>query len=234
MAKKITNDKKRSEMKTIMESLLGEKGWKPAEVAAVIGCTPSNISSWKAGKNMGTNEARRAMAILPAKSDPASRGFMVTAVDSAKHHVEVAARHVAEIQNDYDGFLQRAVESRDHGIKYHSKELADASEKAGKAHLAAGARLTAMSTGNKDFRHWEQEYLIDYISKKQYDNNTKTGYEYDMDYHTKSLAEDTATTPDMLAATAQSNQDNAAKYATKQLAKATKHLKDMEKVLAKW
>jgi len=234
MAKKITNDKKRSEMKIIMESLLGEKGWKPAEVAAVIGVTPSNISSWKAGKNMGTNEARRSMSILPAKSDPTSRGFMVTALDSAKHHVEVRTRHLTEAQNGYDAFLKAAVESRDHGIQYHSKELVDAQEKAEKAKIASAARLAAMSASNNDLRHWEKEYLIDYIGKKQYDNNTKTGYEHDMEYHTKALAEDTNTTPDMLAATAKSNQDNAIKYDEKLLAKAVKHLKDMEKVLAKW
>jgi hypothetical protein len=155
-------------------------------------------------------------------------------VESAKQHVENRARHLTEAQNGYDAFLKAAVESRDHGIKYHSGELAAASEKAGKAHIAAGGLLHAASTGNKDFRHWEKEYLIDYISKKQYDNNTKTGYEYDMEYHTKSLAEDTDMTPDMLAVSAKANQDNAIKYNEKLLAKAIKHLKAMEKILAKW
>ena len=234
MAKKITNDRKRSEMKIIMESLLGEKGWKPAEVAAVIGVTPSNISSWKAGKNMGTNEARRSMSILPAKSDPTSRGFMVTALDSAKHHVEVRTRHLTEAQNGYDAFLAEAIHQRDFSIEYHTKELAAAHAKAEQGQRAAGALAAATSLGNNNLRQWEKEYLISYISKKQYDNNTKTSYEHDVDYHTNALAEATAETPDARAATAKSNQDNAIKYDEKLLAKAVKHLKDMEKVLAKW
>jgi len=234
MAKKITNDKKRSEMKIIMESLLGEKGWKPAEVAAVIGVTPSNISSWKAGKNMGTNEARRSMSILPAKSDPTSRGFMVTALDSAKHHVEVAQRHLTEAQNGYEGFLAEATHQRDFQIEYHTKEIAAAHEKAEKAQRAAGALAAATSLKNNNLRNWESEYLINYISKKQYDDDTKTSYEHDVAYHTNALNEALAETPDTLAATAKGTQDNSIQWNEKVLAKAAKHLKDMEKVLAKW
>ena len=221
-------------MKTIVESLLGEKGWKPAEVAAVIGCTPSNISSWKAGKNMGTNEARRSMSILPAKSDPTSRGFMVTAVESAKHHVDVAQRHVKEAKEGYEGFLLEATSHRNFEIEHHTKELAAAHAKAEKAKSAAAALLEATRADSFDGRQWDKEYLIDYIGKKQYNDNTKTGYEYDVEYHTRALDEANAQTPGTLAILAKDKQTETTLWHEKKLAKALKHLKDMEKVLAKW
>jgi len=233
MAKKITNDRKRSEMKDIMEGVFA-KGWKPAEIAAVIGVTPSNISSWKAGKNMGTNEARSNLALLPGRDTDFARNLMVTAVDSAKHHVEVAQRHLTEAQNGYEGFLAEATHQRDYEVGYHTKEVAAAHAKAEQGQRAAGALAAATSLKNNDLRQWEKEYLIGYISKKQYDDKTKTGYEYDIAYHTKALAEATAETPDTLAASSKSTQANSIQWNDKLLTKAAKHLKDMEKLLAKW
>jgi len=187
MATKVTNDRKRSEMKEIMEGVFA-KGWKPAEVAAVIGVTPSNISSWKAGKNMGTNAARAAMAALPGRDTSFAKDMMVKVVEQAKTRLAKQEAQLAAEASEagYQKRLNDRMESRLHNIEYHSRELPNARDQ------------------------WTK------------------------DYHTKGLADAQAKTQDDLIADAKRDQANGMEWYGREVAKAAKHLKDMEKVLAKW
>jgi transcriptional regulator with XRE-family HTH domain len=187
MASKITNDRKRSEMKEIMEGVFA-KGWKPAEVAAVIGVTPSNISSWKAGKNMGTNDARAALAALPGRDTGFAKEMMEKVVEKALSQLVKAQRrcNAEASEAGYQKRLNERMESNLHSIEYHSRELPNARD------------------------------------------------EWSKTYHTDGLAEARAKTQDDLVADAKRDQVNGVTWYGKEVTKAAKHLKNMEKVLAKW
>jgi predicted transcriptional regulator len=131
MASQLTNDRKRREMKEIMTAVLGEKGWKPAEVAAIIGVTPSNISSWKGGKNMGTNAARSSLSNLPSHSEPIARVMMEKAVQNAKTNLayEEHQRSFHASEAGYAKIEKEAVDSAAYNLAWHTKELATAQAK---------------------------------------------------------------------------------------------------------
>jgi transcriptional regulator with XRE-family HTH domain len=194
MASKVTNDRKRNEMKEIMAGVFA-KGWKSAEVAAVIGVTPSNISSWKAGKNMGTNEGRARLMALPGRDTSFAKEMMEKAVAEAKAALvgQTAKRDHRASEAGYQELLTTRLESNLHSIDYHTREFA-----------AAQAR--------------------------EVNERTRS----DIEYHTKYLAQYQAETPETVAAGAKTRQGHDVVFMTQVVEKAAKHLKDMEKIAAKW
>jgi transcriptional regulator with XRE-family HTH domain len=235
MASKVTNDRKRREMKDIMEGVFA-KGWKPAEVAAVIGVTPSNISSWKAGKNMGTNDARAALAALPGRDTSFAKDMMEKVVERAMTSLIKLQATLNDYASEayYQKLLNDRAESNLHSIEYHTRELAASHAKAAEAQRLLDIRNAAVGTPVAAIRNWEAESLMRYTAEKSYENKTMTSYEWDVKHHTESLAECQAKTQETFAAEAHKDQANAIEWQTKVVAKAAKHLKDMEKVLAKW
>jgi transcriptional regulator with XRE-family HTH domain len=148
MASKVTNDRKRNEMKEIMAGVFA-KGWKPAEIAAVIGVTPSNISSWKAGKNMGTNDARSTLSNLPNHSEPLARVLMEKAVQKAQTNLayEQNQRSFHASEAGYKKIEQSATNSLAYNLDWHTKELATAQAKQDARDIEYHTRYVAVYQG---------------------------------------------------------------------------------------
>ncbi len=203
MAKKATNDAKRVQMQAIMAGVF-EKGWSPTEVAAVIGTTPSNISSWKMGKNMGTNEVRARLAALPGRNTSFATDAMEKAIARENDKVAVYQGRVTKAESTYAEFLKEAKRKLKFDLTYHAEQLE-----------AAHKRAEAVEAGDKSWAY--------YVA---HDNTRKDGmssYEWDVEYHTKALEEARAKTDADVEAEAKEQQAHSIEWHEKELTKAKKY-----------
>ena len=90
MATTQINEAKRQEMAALIAEVLGPKGWSVADLAVYMSCSTSNISSWKNGKNMGTNSQRSMLANIPprAEADEAVARALASAIKHCQHKIE--------------------------------------------------------------------------------------------------------------------------------------------------
>lgn len=64
----MTNDKKRTEMKTLIAQAY-KNGWSKNELAALLGVSAGAVATYAIGSSMGTNALRAQLAALPPKGE---------------------------------------------------------------------------------------------------------------------------------------------------------------------
>ena len=95
MAKKETNDAKRTEMKNLVAACI-ERGWTPATLAAYFRF--SSFGPFVHGTSMGTNDLRAELGALCSFSEAVSRGSIAEHIEQLKVSVAKAEAELAKQQ----------------------------------------------------------------------------------------------------------------------------------------